>query len=554
MEGSLDMLRRVVALAAPAVGILGFLVTTSGCASSPATHAHRGEEADLILYGGKIFTADHANTWAEAISIHGERILSVGSNEAVLASAGPSTSLINLGGRVAIPGINDTHTHLTWPRPVGPAVSADPDWVQGPAPHPLLDSLAALARRTPPGTWLRGEMGMRIRSDPGLRRAALDRVAPDHPVILVASYGNGSMVNTRALRMLGIAETAPDPTGGWYEREPGSRIVTGLLDGSAQYAAWDAYYSSAPEALVKNLRAVAGEAAMVGVTTLQNMSSVLSPGTAERAFAEANLPVRVRVIQMPSPGTHADWHSLTNRRLAPLTYVSGVKYIVEGTPIEQFALMRRPYEGRPDWHGQLYYTADTMRTYLQEALRKGDQPMLHVVGDSAAVLMLRLMEDLAPDSVWRARRPRFEHGGAVSADLVPTALRLGVIISQPRTNADQIRMWHRAGLTVAYGSDADPGNPFETLRDWTTPVDAAGAFSREDAIRMFTRNSAYAEFTEREKGTLAPGMLADLAVLSQDIFTVPAEALADTRSVLTLVGGKVVYDAGAIAAEVRKPE
>jgi predicted amidohydrolase YtcJ len=115
-------------------------------------------------------------------------------------------------------------------------------------------------------------------------------------------------------------------------------------------------------------------------------------------------------------------------------------------------------------------------------------------------------------------------------------------------------MWHRAGLTVAYGSDADPGNPFETLRDWTTPVDAAGGLSREEAIRMFTRNSAYAEFTEREKGTLAPGMLADLAVLSQDIFTIPAEALPNTRSVLTLVGGKVVYDAGAIAAEMRKPE
>jgi predicted amidohydrolase YtcJ len=554
MRTSLDMLRRVGALAGLAVGTVACLVTTTGCASSSATHTQRSEQADLVLFGGKIFTADRAHPWAEAISIRGERILSVGSNGAVRASAGPSTLIIDLEGRVVIPGINDTHTHLTWPRPVGPAVAADPDWVQGPAPQPLLDSLAALARRTPSGTWLRGEMGMRIRHDTALRRAALDRVAPDHPVILVASYGNGSMVNTRALRMLGIAETEPDPTGGWYEREPGSRIITGLLDGSAQYAAWDAYYSSSPEALVTNLRAVAAEAAMVGITTLQNMSGILGPSTAERAFAEANLPVRVRVIQMPSPGSHAEWHSLADRRLAPLTYVSGVKYIVDGTPIEQFALMRRPYEGRPDWHGQLYYSTDTVRTYLREALRRGDQPMLHVVGDSTAVLLLRLMEELAPDSVWRARRPRFEHGGAVTADLAPTAVRLGVIISQPRTNAGQIRMWHRAGLTVAYGSDADPGNPFETLQEWTASGDADGALSREEAIRMFTRNSAYAESTEHEKGTLAPGMLADLAILSQDIFTIPAEALPDTRSVLTLVGGTVVYDAEVIKVKKRKQD
>jgi predicted amidohydrolase YtcJ len=527
--------------------LAALLIGAAGCV--PPRSAPAFDEApDLILYGGKVFTADLANPWTHAVSIRGERILAVGSDAAVRAAAGPRTRLIDLEGRVVIPGINDTHTHLTWPRPIGPAVGADPDWAQGPAPRPLLDSLAALARRTPPGTWLRGEMGMRIRSDSTVRRAALDRVAPDHPVILVASYGNGSMVNTRALQMLGIAETAPDPTGGWYEREPGSPIITGLLDGSAQYAAWDAYYSSSPEALVRNLRAVAAEAAMVGITTLQNMSGISGPGTAERAFAEANLPVRVRVIPMPFPGRHAKWHPLANRRLAPLTYVSGVKYIIEGTPIEQYALMRRPYDGRPDWHGQLYYSADTVRTYLREALRRGDQPMLHVVGDSTAVLVLRLMEELAPDSVWRARRPRFEHGGAVTADLAPTALRLGVIISQPRTNADQIRMWHRSGLTVAYGSDADPGNPFETLREWTASGDADGALSREDAIRMFTRNSAYAESTEHEKGTLAPGMLADLAVLSQDIFTIPAEALPDTRSVLTLVGGKVVHDSGVVKA------
>ncbi len=118
---------------------------------------------------------------------------------------------------------------------------------------------------------------------------------------------------------------------------------------------------------------------------------------------------------------------------------------------------------------------------------------------------------------------------------------MGVIIAQPQDGAGRIRRWVSAGLAVAYGSDG-PQEPFTTLQNWTTATDSAGAVTREEAVRMFTRNGAVAEFTERDKGTLAPGMLADLAVLSQDVFTVPPSALPATTSVLTLVGGRIVYD------------
>ncbi len=239
-------------------------------------------------------------------------------------------------------------------------------------------------------------MGLRIRGDTSLRRAALDRIAPNHPVLLTAAYGHGSMVNTRALRVLGIADTAPDPAGGWYERRPGTRVLTGLLDGSAQYAAWNAYAATAPAVWFAVVRAEAAQAAASGITTLQHMSSLVGPRMAARAFATSTIPVRVRVIMWPRPGHPGEWRALANRPLGPRGYVSGVKYVLDGTPLEQWALMRHPYPGRPGWDGRAYYAMDSVRAYLQAALRDGDQPILHIVGDSTAVLVLHVMAESRP--------------------------------------------------------------------------------------------------------------------------------------------------------------
>ena len=536
-------MRITCALAVGAVlSISPALVGAQQTGRVPTGAAITSAAATLVLTGGKVFTADSTRPWAEALAIRGDRIVLVGTTAEVRGLAGRATREIALAGRVVIPGINDAHLHLAQWAPLGPAVAPTGDWIDGPSAQPLLDSLAALARRTPHGTWLQGVMGLRIRGDTSLRRAALDRVAPDHPVLLTAAYGHGSMVNTRALRLLGVADTAPDPVGGWYERRPGTRMLTGLLDGSAQYAAWNAYAATAPESLFAVVRTEAAHAAASGITTLQHMSSLVGPRMAARTFSTAAIPLRVRVITWPRPGHPGEWRALANRPLSARNYVSGVKYVVDGTPLEQWALMRQPYQGRPDWYGRLYYPMDSVRAYLQAALRAGDQPILHVVGDSTALLVLRVMAELAPDSVWRARRPRFEHGDFLTADLVPAARRMGIIIAQPQDGAGRIRMWARAGLTVAYGSDGAQ-EPFTTLQNWTTATDSAGAVTREEAVRMFTRNGARAEFTERKKGTLAPGMLADLAVLSQDIFVAPGAALPATRSVLTLVGGRVIYDA-----------
>jgi predicted amidohydrolase YtcJ len=243
-----------------------------------------------------------------------------------------------------------------------------------------------------------------------------------------------------------------------------------------------------------------------------------------------------------------------------MTYVSGVKYVLDGSPVERFALMRRPYADRPGWYGKLAFPIDTMRAILTEALEEDQQALLHAVGDSTIALVLGLMTQLAPDSVWRAKRVRLEHADMLAPDLIPIARRLGVVVVQNSSHfmvgsrffspayGPEFARWFQparslltSGIPLALGSDG-PVNPFLNLMFAVGHPNKGEALTLEQAVTAYTRGSAHAEMKEREKGTLAPGMLADLAVLSQDIFSVPVETLPRTTSVLTLVGGRVTHD------------
>jgi predicted amidohydrolase YtcJ len=386
---------------------------------------------------------------------------------------------------------------------------------------------------------------MGVLSDTSINRAALDRAAPQHPVMLHGWWGHGMVLNSAALRELKIADDVADPLGGWYGRGPDGRL-TGMVD---EYAKWDVERRLAathPEAaLVSALRVFSDSSIAMGVTSVQNMAGALPPGVTARVFRDARLPIRVRLVRwsIPTPVSMntVEWDTVTVR-VAPRVIVDGRKWVPEGTPIEQFALRRTPYPGRPDWYGRLSFPVDTIRAIVAAALRPGaPQLHVHIVGDSTAELVLDAMEALAPDSAWRVRRVRFEHGIPITGAQIARVARLGIVIAQPR-GALPYRSWRAAGIPVAYGSDM-LRNPFVHMITVVTGGEQPQeAVSREEAVRMYTHGSAFAERKEKEKGTLAPGMLADLAVLSQDIFTVPVPALPATRSVLTVIGGEVVHD------------
>lgn len=541
-----------------------------------ALNAQRPESAPptLILTGGKVFTADSTRAWAEALALRAERIIAVGTNREIAKLAGPTTQRVDVGGRVIVPGFNDAHAHIgCWNSSIVPLISSNE-----PLPDPpfavLADSLRAAVPRTPEGTWLAAFVGRTVIEDSTARRTTLDQLAPRHPVALALVGGHGVVLNSAALRVLGIRDTARDPVGGSYDREPGSARLTGPLHEYAIFSATRAFCSlEADSTLVRALKSQGRDWLRLGITSIQSFNHTLEPARLMRTVQAAELPQRVRIIPMPSTSSTGrnldEWKTalalpaVARNAAGGSITVSGVKWILDGTPIERGAAHRTAYRGRPGYFGRLNFPPDTIRAILREARAARQQALLHAGGDSTLAVILDVMEKTGGAPVWRSERVRIEHGDALLPDLQRRARDLGVIVVQnplhfalpgllsvtydsATTAAFQpLRTLASAGIPIAFGADAMGAamSPFLNIMVATThPNNPGEALTREQAVTAYTRGSAYAETAEAEKGTLAPGMLADVAVLSQDIFTVPAHQLPATTSVLTVIGGRIVHD------------
>ncbi|GAC1375756.1 MAG: amidohydrolase [Hymenobacter sp.] len=475
--------------------------------SAPAAHPRPPQGPELILLHGKIFTADTARPYVAALAIKGNKILATGTTLAMQKLATAHTKVLDLRGKTVVPGFNDAHDHLGWPVRDKNAFFAAFS-VPGLPKRTVQDSLARLLRHTAPGEWLSGTIGLAVFRDRTVRRSFLDSLAPNNPVVLEVAWGHGMVVNSWALRALGVADAAPDPLGGWYEREPGTRRLTGAMDEYAQYPFWQALAAANPRAMVESLRAHAQAELSLGITTVQHLNSTLPSAAARRYFAEAALPVRTRVIAMPGTTDQGrslrEWAQPAKAEAGALTYFSGIKYVVDGTSLEQDALRTTPYPGRPGWYGRLNFPPDTLRRILQEALASDRQLLLHVTGDSATAQVLHLMKSLAPAEVWRRRRVRIEHGTGIRAATTRDVQALGiVVVHTPQYGLrSPLRTWQALGIPLAIGPDGDI-NPFlGILRVATQQVPPGENLSREQAVRAYTWGGAYAEFAEATKGTL----------------------------------------------------
>lgn len=533
------------------LALVTLVTLVAGACGSP-------ERADLVLTGGRVFTADSARPWAEAIAVRGDRILAVGTDSAILALAGDETRRIPLGGRTVVPGFNDAHTHLG-AGIGGEVVHMTPAPMPDPSFADVRDSLDALRRRIPSGVWIRADIGGRILADPTARRIAIDQVNSTNPVLLTAWSGHGAVANTLALRELGLLEAA-DPQGGWLERDA-LGVPTGRLDEYALYGAMRRRAAAVgADAALNALRGFDTAAADLGITSVQNMATGLTPELLARVDAAGALRVRHRLIPFEmttATGRDAVWADAKGG--AALTIVSGQKWILDGTPIERLALMREPYADQPGWYGRANFPYDTLRAMVAESRRSGRQPIFHAVGDSSIALVINALRAEGPDSTWRRLRPRLEHADALMADQLDAVRALGIVVVQNPTHltvpelaarwgaartarVDILRDIVAARIPFALGSDGPPSPFLNVMLAALNPANPSQALTRMQGVVAYTLGSAYAEGAEKEKGVLRAGMLADLAVLSQDIFTVPLDRLPATRSVLTLVGGKPTVD------------
>lgn len=516
---------------------------------------------DLILLNGRIFTSDSARPYVEALAIRGDRITAVGTSEKIVTLAGPQTKRIDLKGRVVIPGINDAHFHLV-PVPRSFRLqfrSQDSMWQE------VKEQLAVAVARAPKGSLILGETLSNVFDDPQATRASLDRVAPDHPVVLQCLTGHYYMLNSSALRMLGVKDDEPDPVGGRHVRSAEDGKLTGV---ALEYAAFRIHrrmgdLTTEQEAL-RQTREFLKAAARLGITTVQNMAIHVAPERLVALYEKAPTPIRMRIMQFPltdQKGRFTQEGPKLPPRLSPLITVSGTKWILDGSPIERSCSMRKPYSDRPDSSGWMNFSQQGMEAMLRESLESNDQLVVHIIGDRTAETFLDAMDATGGKDVWSKRRVRIEHGEGLTPDLAGRAKDLGVIVVQNPTHLafrellvkrwglermDQmqpLRSLLEAGVPLALGSDG-PFNPYlNIMLASIDPYRPSEALTREQAVTAYTLTAAYAEFAEKDKGSLEPGKLADLAVLSQDIFRMPAQDLPTTESVLTIVGGKIVYDA-----------
>lgn len=517
---------------------------------------------DAIIVNAKVFTANPSQPWAQAVAITGDRITAVGDSAAIAALASSSTRRIDAGGRTVIPGFNDAHQH------VGIAPPHERlEMPFDPALEQIATALKAKVATVPAGRLIFGEFGQVAWGNPQFTRAWLDAIAPNHPVRLFAFTGHGQVLNSRALAFIGLKDDIQDPEGGHYGRDAQGRL-DGRLEEYADYFAARGFALKTETAdAVALYRRFAAEARTYGITSVQLMEDPLPIDDAVKDLVQADVPIRWRTYRFPmraAGGDTIDTKPPVPPQPTPLIDTRGMKWIIDGTPIERLAFMRAPYADAPGERGRLNFSTDRIAQFVGWAYGTEDPLAVHAIGDAAIDAYLSAIEKGGRPEVWREKRPRIEHGDMITAEQIARVKALGMVIVQnpihftfadafvvrygtARVNTmEPMKSLLAAGIPLAIGSDG-PMNPFAQIAAATThPANPKEALTREQAVTAYTAGSAFAEFQEKNKGQLAVGMLADLAILSADVFSVPVEQMEKIRSVMTIFDGKVVHDTGVV--------
>jgi predicted amidohydrolase YtcJ len=532
------------------------------CCAAFAYSAAALAAPNLVIVNAKVFTADPAQPHAEAIAIEGGKFTAVGTSADIRALAGLATRVIDAGGRLVTPGLVEAHVHLGWNLP-SPPLRLPGLPFPGPTADQTIAAVQAAART--PGDWISAWIGPSVATDTRNWRNALDAVAPDRPVLLRGFWGHTTIVNSTALKRLGISDDIQDPLGGWWGRD-----ADGRLDGRAYEGAEDLEGRAAPPDPARlgiEFREAAQRYARWGVTSIHLMNGGRSLDMTLDVLARAKAPQKWTVYSWAShvPRISDAWAAIdaAPKTLPARVRIDGPKWILDGTPIEQNALQREPYAGRADWRGRSNYKDAELREILATALRRPEQLALHVVGDAETDRLFAAMESLGAPDVWKAKRVRVEHGDGIRRDTAARAARLGVVVTQNPLHqgpplppgqpvpakapppSSLLGSLLTAGVPLALGSDAgeNEANPFLNIMLACTYASAPGeALTREQALLAYTAGGAFAERQELSKGRIVVGMAADLAVLSQDTLLVPAQALPATRSLLTLVDGEIAFE------------
>jgi hypothetical protein len=543
--------------------------------------------ADVILTGGTVWCG-RGLPMATALAVRGETVLATGDDATISALAGPATRRVDLDGRLAIPAFNEAHMHLL-PYGLGLAqVNLRAEEVT--TLDEVLRRIGTASKQAPKGAWVMGRGYDHAALDVGRHPTAdeLDRVSPDNPVFIRRTCGHMGVANSAAMRAAGVGHNTPDPEGGVIERKGGT--LTGLF----QERAMRLVLNEVPvpdEALMVDAIAAAGRTlASLGFASATDMNvgmtaGMMEIGAYERAKAEGRLMQRMWQVLAGNPEGIADaaWQAgLRPNSGDEMLRWGAVKVFADGSAGGLTAAFFDPYlASAGGGTGVFCFPGETMHRLLAHYHRQGWQLDIHAIGDAAIEQVLSGMEAAGSDEHPLAgRRHRIEHCGFVTAGQRRRMLAHGILpvpqpvfmyefgdlyvtnLGLPRSEAAYpMRTWLDEGANPSASSDCPVStvDPFINLYTMLTRRTNKGtvlgpeqALTLEEALHCYTWAGAYSQFAEARRGTLAPGMDADIAVLSEDLFALDADALAErVRGIacdLTLVGGAVTHDRHAALA------
>lgn len=528
--------------------------------------ATAGLSAELLVENAVIYTVNPAQPSASALLVREGRIVAVGDDAAKLA--GPGARRINAKGRTIVPGFIDSHAHMAGLGEMLEVVDLRDARTLDEVARRIRDRAA----KTPKGAWVRGRGWDQTNWGGEFPTAAtLDAAAPDHPVFLSRVDGHAAWVNHRALDLAGIGAGTADPAGGKMLRDAQGKLTGVLIDHAQSMVGSHIPEPSAVEVRERLSRA-ARECARLGLTGVHDAGVSSAVLDAYRDLIRAGqLPLRIYAM---IGGTGDLWREYLERgpEIGDRLTVRSIKLYADGAMGSRGAAFWQPYSDDPGNSGLLLTTKEAVEQVARDAVRRGFQVNTHAIGDRA----IRTVLDGYAAALGEAKDKRFriEHAQIVSLPDFALFAKYGVIASIQSTHATSDMRWAEArlgpdrmagawatqrflksGVRIANGSDfpVEDANPLWGFYAAVTRQDheskpPAGflpeqKLTREQALKSWTLDGAYAAFEEKQKGSLEPGKLGDFVTLSDDIMSAPAASLWKTKVLMTVVGGQVVWQA-----------
>src|SRR5215471_9146530 len=568
-------IREFVKKLARATITISFLVYFCALWLSASAVAQGKSAADLIITNARIWTVDKTRPQAESLAVLRDRIVAVGSSTEVDAWHGPQTKVIDAQGKLLLPGFNDAHVHFVDGGDHLQAVQLK----DAASPQEFAHRIEERAKTTPKREWITGgDWDEQKWSPPNLpTKELVDPVTPNLPVWVNRYDGHESLANSVTLRLANITSKTADPPGGEIVRDAQGN-PTGVLRDAAQDLVFKVMPPMSREHRMRSIHRALELAASLGVTSVQDMNPSYDDVEAYAQLAEQGaLTARIYVAPMETGWKDQTKIGVRHAFGNSFLRMGAVKGYADGSLGSETAYFFDPYTDAPKTRGLLsdeMHPPSAMRQRLLGADAAGLQLCVHAIGDQAISMILDIYERIEKANGRRDRRWRIEHSQHMAAKDFVRYARLGVIASvQPyhaiddgrwaekRIGADRVsrtyafRTFLQNGVRLAFGTDwsVAPLSPMWTIYAAVTRATLDGKnpegwvpeqkLSVAEAVEAYTMGSAYAEFQDKEKGSITPGKLADFVILRDDIFRIPPAAIKNVKVEATYLGGKLVYGA-----------